>query len=138
MSCLFSAGIIGLERQLQGKPIGIRTSILICLGTYIFVTVGQNIVSEISDPARVVGQIITGIGFMGAGVILAKEGNVVGVTSSACIWMLAAIGVLIATQDAFLGLKVSVLTVCLLVGLNYIESSFKRLQRGVHGPKTDR
>ena len=129
---MLSAGIIGWERQLKGKPVGIRTSILICLGTYVFVAIGASVAGDKSDPSRVIGQVVTGIGFLGAGVMLAKEGNVIGVTSAACIWMLAAIGVLIGTQDAGVGIKLALLTVFVLVGVDYCESSFKRLQRGVH------
>ena len=92
-ACLLAGGIVGIERQWQGKPIGIRTSILICLGTYVFVAIGSVIVTGTTDPTRIIGQVITGIGFLGAGVMLTRDGMVVGATSAASIWVLAAIGV---------------------------------------------
>ena len=88
--------IIGLERQLSDKPAGIRTSILICLGTYVFVSAIQLVQGSDIDPTRIIGQIITGIGFIGAGVILTRGGIVIGITSASVIWLLAGIGVLIA------------------------------------------
>lgn len=131
-ACLIAAGIIGCERQIQGKPVGVRTSILICLGTYALVTAGIAISSDASDPTRIVGQIITGIGFLGAGVMLARDGAVVGVTSAASIWMLAAIGVLIATQSPALGIKLAILSVLVLVGINYAEVGLKGLRYRAH------
>src|SRR5690606_12989967 len=84
--------IIGLERQLRGKPVGIRTSSLIVLGTYVFLSISIQVTNEVADPSRIIGQIVTGVGFLGAGVMLAKDGMVIGVTSAATIWALAAIG----------------------------------------------
>jgi len=71
-------GIVGLERQLRGKPAGIRTSILLCMGTQLFVTLGSSFVGERVDPTRVLAQVVTGIGFVGGGVILAREGAIIG------------------------------------------------------------
>src|SRR5690606_8443296 len=87
--------LLGMERQLRGKPAGIRTSILICLGTQFFVSLGASFGTATVDPTRVLGQVVTGIGFLGAGVILTREGLVIGVTSAAVIWILAAMGSMI-------------------------------------------
>lgn len=131
-ACLISGGIIGLERQWQGKPIGIRTSVLICLGTYVFVAIGEIAVTTSADPTRVIGQVITGIGFLGAGVMLTRDGMVVGATSAACIWVLAAIGVVIATGSPLLGVKLAAISVAILVGINHLELRCPWLQRGMH------
>jgi putative Mg2+ transporter-C (MgtC) family protein len=133
-----SGAVIGLERQLLGKPVGIRTSALITLGTYVFVVVGSTHMSGVGDPSRVIGQVITGIGFLGAGVILSRDGVVLGVTSAAAIWMLAAIGVLIGNGNYFQGVKMALLTVAILVGVDLLEDSFRALQRGVHRKLSDR
>lgn len=130
--CFLSALIIGLERQIHGKPVGIRTSSLICIGTYIFIALSRHISNESTDPSRIVGQVITGIGFLGAGVILTKDGIVVGVTSAAAIWMLAAIGVVVGLGYHWLGVKIGVLAIIILVGIDLLENSFEFLQRGVH------
>lgn len=131
-ACLLAGGIIGLERQWQGKPIGIRTSALICLGTYVFVAIGAAIINDTADPTRIVGQVITGIGFLGAGVMLTRDGMVVGATSAASIWVLAAIGVVIGTGSPFLGVKLALLSVVVLVGINALELRCAWLQRGMH------
>ena len=141
LSCFSCAMIIGVERQLQGKPIGIRTSALICVGTYVFVAMTRHVSNEATDPSRIVGQVITGIGFLGAGVMLNKNGSVVGVTSAASIWMLAALGVIIGMGYNLLGVKIAVLTVGILVGVNLLEGSFGFMRRGVHyklGKRGDR
>jgi len=130
--CFLSAFIIGLERQLQGKPVGIRTSALICMGTYIFVAITGQVFNTSGDPSRIVGQVITGIGFLGAGVMLSKDGTIVGVTSAASIWILAAVGVVVGLGHHWLGVKMAVLTVAILVGVNLMENSFAFMQRGVH------
>lgn len=131
-ACLLAGGIVGLERQWQGKPIGIRTSVLICLGTYVFVAIGSAIVTGTADPTRIIGQVITGIGFLGAGVMLTRDGMVVGATSAASIWVLAAIGVVIGTGSPFLGVKLAVLAVVVLIGVNALELRCAWLQRGMH------
>ena len=120
---IFCGAIVGLERQLRGKPVGIRTSALIVLGTYIFITTSMLIAADITDPSRIIGQVVTGVGFIGAGVMLAKEGVVVGVTSAATIWVLASIGVCIAVVDIFVAIKLSVVVVAILYGLSLIHIS---------------
>src|SRR5690349_2283794 len=89
---LLCGGIVGLERQLRGKPAGMRTSSLICLGTAMFVYMGVELTGAEGDPSRVLGQVVTGIGFLGAGVIMTRNGLLTGVTSAAVIWLLAAVG----------------------------------------------
>jgi putative Mg2+ transporter-C (MgtC) family protein len=132
---IICGGIIGLERQLRGKPAGIRTSILICLGTEVFIALGALITEgTVADPSRVVGQVVTGIGFLGAGVIMAKEGLVQGVTSAAVIWMLAAIGSAIGLGYEHAGVVLAVLTVGVLTGVELLETSFLMLREGVHPP----
>jgi len=129
---IICGGIIGLERQVRGKPAGIRTSILICLGTVVFVYFGTSLSDQTADPTRVLGQVVTGIGFLGAGVIMSKEGAVIGITSSAVIWMLAAIGAAIALNEIITALVLAGITVGVLVGVEALENSFKKLRQGVH------
>ena len=124
--------VVGLERQLSGKPTGMRTSILICLGSYIFVAVNQMISGGNVDPGRIVGQIITGIGFIGAGVILTRQGIVVGVTSAAVIWVLAGVGILIGFEKYLTAIVISLLVVAILIGVNFLESSFMILRKGIY------
>jgi putative Mg2+ transporter-C (MgtC) family protein len=83
--------LIGIERQWHRKPIDIRTSILIVLGTMAFIYLGQEIAGD-KDATRVLGQVVTGIGFLGAGAIMTRQGAVQGMTSASVVWALAAIG----------------------------------------------
>lgn len=129
---IFCGGIIGLERQLRGKAAGIRTSILICLGTQTFITLSASLGGSTYDPSRVLGQVVTGIGFIGAGVIMGKEGIVKGVTSAAVIWMLAGIGAAIGLGQLTMALTLALVTVGVLLGVEQLESSFRKLRRGVH------
>ncbi|MFL5472952.1 MAG: MgtC/SapB family protein [Gemmatimonadales bacterium] len=123
-------GIVGLERQLRGKPAGIRTSILICMGTQLFVSLGSSFVGERVDPTRVLAQVVTGIGFVGGGVILAREGAIIGVTSAAVIWVLAALGSLIGLGHLLASIVLTLVTVGLLIGVELLESVFRRLREG--------
>lgn len=131
-------GIIGLERQLRGKAAGIRTSILICLGTQLFVTLGSSFAGERVDPTRVLAQVVTGIGFLGGGVILAREGLIIGVTSAAVIWVLAALGSLIGLGHLLASVVLTLITVGLLIGVEFLESIFRRLRDGATERELDR
>lgn len=131
-AAIFCGSIVGLERQLRGKPVGIRTSSLITLGTYLFLKVAFLFQGETVDPSRVVGQVITGIGFLGAGVMMARDGAVVGVTSAAAIWVLAALGVMIGAGYLLAAIKLSLLVVTILYGVDFFEDRVSALSRGVH------
>jgi putative Mg2+ transporter-C (MgtC) family protein len=130
-------GLIGLERQLRGKPAGIRTSMLVCLGTALFVRLGieMQVAGPGVDPTRVLGQVVTGIGFLGAGVILTREGIVIGVTSAAVIWMLAGIGAAIGLDRHAEAVAITLVVVLVLVGVQLLEHAFRALRRGVHAPE---
>ncbi len=124
--------IVGLERQLRGKPVGIRTSALIVLGTYMFIAASNSLNNDVTDTSRIIGQVVTGVGFLGAGVMLAKDGIVVGVTSAATIWVLAAIGVAVDIAGELSAIKLSVLVVGILYGVDVLEDYFTSLTQGVH------
>jgi putative Mg2+ transporter-C (MgtC) family protein len=130
-TAILCGGIIGLERQLRSKAAGMRTSILICLGTELFVSLGASFGGERVDPTRVLAQVVTGIGFLGGGVILAREGLVVGVTSAAVIWVLAALGSLIGLGHLVSAIILTLVTVALLLGIELLESVFRRLRQVV-------
>jgi len=131
-TALLCGTIVGLERQFRGKPVGIRTSALICLGTEIFVSIGESLQSTQGDPARVIGQIITGIGFLGAGVIMAQGGKVVGVTSAAVVWVLAAVGILIGLHQYATAVIISCVASGILVVVDVLERRVKWMRRGFH------
>jgi putative Mg2+ transporter-C (MgtC) family protein len=99
-------GIVGFEREVSGKPAGLRTNLLICVGSALFTELSVQITrfSEASgpgprpDPGRIAAQIVTGIGFLGAGTILRSHGRITGLTTAATIWVVAAIGVAVGAR----------------------------------------
>ena len=86
-------GLIGLERELRDKPAGFRTIILICVGACVFSIVSQIVGGPEGESTRIAAQIVTGIGFLGAGAIVHDRSSVIGLTTAATIWSVAAIGV---------------------------------------------
>jgi len=85
-------GLIGAERQMHGRPAGLRTHILVCAGSALIMLVSQSLGPNL-DPGRAVAGIVTGIGFLGAGVIVKSHDIVRGLTTAACIWFVAALGI---------------------------------------------
>jgi len=132
-TAVLCGGAIGIERQIRGKVAGIRTSILICLGTELFVAMGSSFPAVRADPTRVLGQVVTGIGFLGAGVILSRQGRLVGVTTAALIWMLAALGSLVGLGYLEAALVITLITLLVLTGIEKLDrfrGAPARKQRG--------
>ncbi len=119
-------GAIGLERELGGKPAGLRTNILICLGSVLYTHLAIAMVGSNTDPTRVAGQIVTGVGFIGAGTILHARGAVVGLTSAATIWVVAAIGVALGSGFYLEGVGTTVVVLLVLAGLGRVEKLVER------------
>jgi len=108
--------IVGLERESRDKPAGLRTLILICLGSTIFTLVSLYLATQkqMADPARLASQIIPGIGFLGAGAIIRARGTVVGLTTGATIWAVAAVGVTIGAGYVVAGVVFTLLILSVL------------------------
>lgn len=104
-------GGIGLQRGIAKKPAGVRTHALICMGAALFTAVAEGFETVTGfDPSRIAAGVVTGIGFVGAGVILRSEtGRIEGVTTAASIWATAAIGVTIGTGLYIIGTFTAVL-----------------------------
>src|SRR5881392_3556084 len=129
-------GVIGLEREISGKPAGLRTNILICVGaallTDISVSIGNSISpsgARIGDPARLAAQIVSGIGFIGAGTIMQARGTVTGLTSAATIWVVAAIGIAIGAGRFVEATGAGLLVAVVLAGLGNLEHRLRRARR---------
>src|SRR5437773_12121609 len=87
-------GIIGIEREIRDKPAGLRTNILICVGSTLFMSISTKVAQLLGgDPTRIAAQIISGIGFLGAGAVLHSHGFVLGLTTAATIWVVAGVGI---------------------------------------------
>jgi putative Mg2+ transporter-C (MgtC) family protein len=133
---LFCGGLIGLERELKNKSAGIKTNMLICVGSMLFTTIsvlvafdGASEGVKPGDPGRIGAQIVSGIGFLGGGAILQSKENVVGLTTAASIWLVAAIGMLIGIGQLEVALFVSVLMVFVLVAVTLFENRFLERRR---------
>jgi putative Mg2+ transporter-C (MgtC) family protein len=114
-------GAIGLERELGGKPAGLRTNILICIGSALYTKLSITMAGGNADPTRVAAQIVTGVGFIGAGTILHARGAVVGLTSAATIWVVAAIGVALGAAFYWEAAGTTLLVLVVLQGLGRVE-----------------
>ncbi|HEX7470834.1 MAG TPA: MgtC/SapB family protein [Verrucomicrobiae bacterium] len=101
--------LVGAERERQEKPAGLRTLILVCLGSTAFTMASYAFTTTTGDSGRVAAQIVTGIGFLGAGAILHGSGFVRGMTTAATIWAIAATGMVVGIGYAGAGLGLSVL-----------------------------
>lgn len=127
----FCALLIGLERQLKGKPVGIRTSTLICMSTVTYIYMGMHVQGS-QDATRVLGQVITGIGFLGAGVMINKDGVFYGVTSAAVVWTLAAVGCSIGFGLYPVAVLLTICTIATLLGVEQLEKKVHAFRKGVH------
>ncbi len=97
LAALAAGVLIGLERELQQKKAGLRTHTLVAVGSAVFVLISMKVTDDVSgDPTRIIGQVVTGIGFIGAGVILHQGLSVRGLTTAATIWCSSAVGCLAA------------------------------------------
>jgi putative Mg2+ transporter-C (MgtC) family protein len=126
-------GIIGFEREIAGKPAGLRTNILICIGATLLMDLSTNIGmvdgKRIGDPARIAAQIVSGVGFLGAGTIMQAQGMVTGLTSAATIWVVAAIGMTVGAGFYIEGIGAGLLVTFVLSGLGGIEHYMRRARR---------
>jgi putative Mg2+ transporter-C (MgtC) family protein len=126
-------GAIGLEREIAGKPAGLRTNILICIGAVLLTDVSLNIRNQMgapnADPARLAAQIVSGIGFIGAGTIMQARGTVTGLTSAATIWVVAAIGIAIGANMYVEATGAGILVMAVLAGMGTLEHKLHRARR---------
>jgi putative Mg2+ transporter-C (MgtC) family protein len=115
-------GVIGLERQTSGKPAGLRTNVLICFGAAIFTIVSEKMAAGQSDSiTRIAAQIVTGVGFIGAGAIIRDRAGVHGLTTAATIWLVASIGMACGAGLYLLALVSTILAVGVLFGFKIFE-----------------
>ena len=127
----FLGAIIGLEREVHDKPAGLRTNMLICLGAAIFTTISRYL--EVGDGfanARITAQVVTGVGFLGAGAIIRDRGGVHGLTTAAGIWLVAGIGVACGAKYYDLAIISAALVFVVLLGLSFVPKNIRYRQHG--------
>ena len=120
------AGIIGYERERHGKPAGLRTHMLLALGSAIFTMLSITAFSENADQSRMAAYILVGIGFIGAGTVLQMRDRVIGLTTAASVWLTSAISIAVALGFYIMGISGA------LLGYMVLRMKFKR-NGGVRG-----
>jgi putative Mg2+ transporter-C (MgtC) family protein len=129
-------GVVGWERESSGKPAGLRTNILICVGAALITDLSirfsglANPNGPSYDPSRIVAQIVTGIGFLGAGTIMQSKGTVTGLTSAATIWVVNAIGMTVGAGAYFEASGSTLLVLVILWPLGWVEDRIEGSRRG--------
>lgn len=117
---------IGLERQLRRKPAGLRTNILICLGAAVFTIISARMAGDKDAITRIAAQIVTGVGFLGAGAVIQDRGGIHGLTTAATIWLVASIGMACGAKLYLLAVISTLIAIIVLVGLGQLEKFFGR------------
>lgn len=119
--------IIGFERELHRQPAGFRTHSLVALGAALFAIVsGYGFSGPTTDPSRIAAQIVTGIGFIGAGTILQHRGHIRGLTTAASLWAVAAVGMATGTGLYGLAIVATLLILVVLAILDRVEAMARR------------
>ena len=129
-------GAIGLERELKQKAAGLRTNILICAGAALFTELSLASTAEFGDPSRIAAQIVTGVGFLGAGAIIQGRGTVTGLTTAATMWLVAAIGMAVGFGALLEATGTTLLVVLVLVALRPIERWIEKRKQLESGDAT--
>lgn len=124
---------VGLEREYKKKAAGLRTYALVCLGSALFALIGFNASSQFSqpglDPSRLASQVVLGVGFIGAGLIIYRRLHIEGLTSAAGLWLTAAIGVAVGSQFYLAALVATFLAIIILwLGRKFEERFIKNKQ----------
>lgn len=119
-------GAIGLEREYRQKPAGLRTNMLIALGSALFAILSVELGASAGSPDRIAAQVVSGIGFLGAGAILRSGQNVHGLTTAATIWVNAAIGMAAGLGAYSVAAGGATLTLVVLALLPVMERIFER------------
>jgi putative Mg2+ transporter-C (MgtC) family protein len=130
MLAVIAGGIIGLERELKLKSAGFRTLIFICVGATLFTILSMKIAGA-QEMTRIAANIVVGIGFLGAGVIIRDGGRVTGITTASTIWLTAALGMSLGSSQYLLALLVTLICIVVL----WI---FPILERFIHAVSEER
>jgi putative Mg2+ transporter-C (MgtC) family protein len=120
--------LIGIERELHGKPAGLRTNILICMGAATFMIIASRMLASPDAISRMTAGIVTGVGFIGGAVVLRDRDNVYGVTTAATIWVVTSIGIACGMRLYDVAVPVTLLSLLVLAVLSPLD-------RKIHKPK---
>ncbi len=135
LAAMILGGLIGLERQTRGRSAGLRTNILVCLGSAAIIVAFQKLSLELNlsaesairmDPARAAAGVITGIGFLGAGTIVKSKDFVRGLTTAASIWVVSAVGVTVGLGEYVIAVTLTILVLVTLYALHHLPINADR------------
>ncbi len=132
LSASLFGGLIGLERDIHGRDAGLRTHLLVSLGSAVFMTLSEVVASTpggdslMVDPSRIAAQIVTGIGFLGAGVIIKAGVNVRGLTTAASLWTVAAIGMAAGGGFYIISMMTTIIALSGLILLKLFEQTYMK------------
>jgi len=128
---LLLGALVGVERSIAGKMAGMRTFALVSIGATLFTLVGKEVTdmyaAGVADPLRVVGSVVSGIGFIGAGLIIFSEKKVKGLTTAAGLWVSAALGVAVGFELYFMAVFASFLTLFVLTAMWNLEEKVEEV-----------
>jgi len=134
-------GAIGWEREHARKPAGLRTNILICVGAALLTDIGIQMARSwegpTADPARIAAQIVSGIGFLGAGTIIQARGSVTGLTTAATLWVVAAIGMAVGSGMYLEATGATLLVLVALIPLGWLEERAEERSSAPERPPTE-
>jgi len=122
-------GAIGFEREINNRPAGLRTHILVCLGSCLIMILSTEAFGDSGDPARLAAQVVSGIGFLGAGTILRDGLNIRGLTTAATLWVSAGVGLSTGVGYYTAAVTTAALVLFFLVFLRFLERRMKKLKR---------
>lgn len=120
--------LIGLEREIHGKPAGLRTNILICVGAATFMIIASRMSASPDAISRMTAGIVTGVGFIGGAVVLRDRNNIYGVTTAATIWVVTSVGIACGRELYDVAIAVTLVSLLVLIVLNPLD-------RRIHRPK---
>lgn len=124
MLAVILGAAVGLEREISGKAAGLRTNVLICLGAAVFTIISRQLgIDADGSVTRIAAQIVTGVGFLGAGAIIQDRGGVYGLTTAASIWLVASIGMACGARMYQLAGICTFIAVIVLFGLGHVAKS---------------
>jgi putative Mg2+ transporter-C (MgtC) family protein len=119
-------GLIGIEREIHHKPAGLRTNMLICMGAAVFTLLAQHIGKNTDAESRIIQGVITGVGFLGAGVLMHEQGSVHGLTTAATIWIVTAVGIACGARAYGLAIAAVIPAILILIGLQPYELKLRK------------
>ena len=118
--------LLGYEREVHKRPAGLRTHSLVCMGAALFTVISLSFSGDYVDASRIAAGVVTGIGFIGGGMIFKSDDRVVGLTTAAELWVVGAIGIAVGVGYYFAAAVTTVIVLFILVPLKHVADEARR------------